>query len=522
MSTATLLELRWAAPESDAAIIGYQILAGASAESAAEVDRVDALRWITSVDWTGARTFVVRAIDELGGLGDPGTVTVGEGAVTADAAPTAGVEVDAFGNAVIRFTPFTEPQIQDYELRTGSAFETAAYVDRTTGATFTLPLLTTVGKTYWIKARFTDGTYSVIAYSVTFDGDALAPVTGLAWTINQSDLRFTWNRVPGAAQYLALYEDGGVTRIKVSATPEAVFHVPKWASVIRIIAVASDGSLSPPLDEEIAVAGQYRLNEVITAAIPIASGRYVNMAWNGSTVFRAGLRGLTPSAPYAANINDGDLYTLGYNIENVPASQFEATPAAWFRDRFWENRSGAFESASIDFGSIRTGRVLVTITKTIDYVGDANVSAWAHVNAGYLGASTAQDLIDTRAFLTVALLVSTDNTTWRPVQSGDWITARYVRLAVEVAMASPLTEVRVTAGTLTLDVEDIIETGSKTGVTNAGSAITFTKPFSVVSVVIGTARGAARVHATNVTAAGCTLWTDSATPTQVDYFVKGY
>lgn len=525
MSAGVFLELRWSVPAADAAIVGYQILQGATEAEAVQLDQVNALRWLAPVTWTGQQTFWVRAVDELGQVGEAASVTVSDTGVTTTSSqrPAATVSVDELGNAVISFTPLTEPQIQDYELRQGASFDAGTFVARTTGTTFTLPLLTTAGNTYWIRARFTDLTYSVLTYSVVFDSDALSTPTGLSWSINERELRFTWRAVTGAAQYLVLFEDGGVARIRVVSVPEVTFFVPKYSSNIRVVAVGTDGSLSRPLDEELAIVGQYRLNEILTTPVPISAGKFVNMAWTDSTtVRRAGLRGLTAASPFAANINDGDLYTFGYNLAAIPASQFEATPASWFRDKFWLERNGAFESGVIDTGAVRTGRVLISLTKTIDFVGNAAVSTYDYVNSEYLFTCTADQLIDTKAFVTVALLASSDNVTWREVANGDWVSARYYKVAGQVAMASPLTEVRVTAGTLTIDVEDIIETGSKAGVTNAGSAVTFTKPFSVVSVVIATARGNATAYATGVGPTGCTLWTNSATATQVDYYVKGY
>ena len=158
------------------------------------------------------------------------------------------------------------------------------------------------------------------------------------------------------------------------------------------------------------------------------------------------------------------------------------------------------------------------------YVGNAPVSGWGHVAAEYLADANTQALIDQKAFLTARFFVATDSpnsASWKESRNGDWITARYVKIVVEVAMASPLTEITVTAGAITIDVPDVTETGSATGVTSAGKAVTFTKSFNAVSVVIATARGAAKAYTGNITATGCTLYVDTGTQ-QVDYFVKGY
>lgn len=440
------------------------------------------------------------------------------------AAGKADVTLDNLGNARIEFDTTADPQILAYELRVGANFDSGAFVATTTGNSFTLPVLGSAGNTYWIRAKYAVG-YSIAGFRIDFSGTNM-PAPGLpTWSIAEPNLVYTWAAATGATQYLCLFEVGGVTTVKTVATPGVSFPIPKYAATIRIVAMAADGTLSPFVDEDVSIAGQYNYNEIVNVALPLTTGQYLNLAFTAAnTVKRASLLGNAPVAPYAQNINDGDLYSFGYNLQNLAASSIQNISASWFRNGFWREKSGYFESAVVDLGTILTGSLILSLTKAVTYVGNAPVSGWGHVAAEYLADANTQALIDQKAFLTARFFVATDSAfsaSWKEAANGDWITARYVKIVVEVAMASPLTEITVTAGAITIDVPDVTETGSKTGVTSAGAAVTFTRSFNAVSCVIATARGAAKAYTGNITATGCTLYVDTGTQ-QVDYFVKGY
>lgn len=440
------------------------------------------------------------------------------------AAGQADVTLDNLGNARIEFDTTADPQILAYEMRVGANFDAGVFVATTTGNSFTLPVLGSAGNTYWIRAKYAVG-YSIAGFRIDFTGTNM-PAPGLpTWSIAEPNLVYTWAAATGATQYLCLFEVGGVTTVKTVATPGVSFPIPKYAATIRIVAMAADGTLSPFVDEDISIAGQYRYNEIVNVALPLTTGQYLNLAFTAAnTVKRASLLGNAPVAPYAQNINDGDLYSFGYNLANLAASSIQNISASWFRQGFWREQAGYFESAVVDLGAVLTGSLILNLTKTVTYIGNAPVSGWAHVSAEYLADADTQALIDQKAFLTARFFVATDSAfsaSWKEAANGDWITARYVKIVVEVAMASPLTEITVTAGAITIDVPDVTETGSKTGVTSAGAALVFTKSFHAVSCVIATARGAAKAYTGNITATGCTLYADVGTQ-QVDYFVKGY
>jgi len=441
-----------------------------------------------------------------------------------EASGQADVSLDALGNARITFTTYNDPQILGYELREGETFDAGVLVATTSGNSFTLPVLGSAGKIYWIRAKYAAG-YSTAGYRIDFSGSNM-PAPGLpTWSIAEPNLVYAWAASAGAAQYLCLFEVGGVTTVKTVTTPGVSFPIPKYDATIRIVAMAADGTLSPFVDEEISLGGQYHYNEIVNVALPLTTGQYLNLAFTAAnTVKRASLLGNAPVAPYAQNINDGDLYTFGYNLANLAASSIQGISASWFRNGFWRERAGYFESAVVDLGAVLTGSLILNLTKTVTYVGNAPVSSYAHVSAEYMADANTQALTDQKAFLTARFFVATDSAysaNWKEAANGDWITARYVKIVVEVAMASPLTEITVTAGAITIDVPDVTETGSTAGVTSAGKAIAFAKSYHSVSVVIATARGAAKAYTGNITATGCTLYADTGSQ-QVDYFVKGF
>lgn len=481
-----------------------------------------------------AQSYLIKGVDLRGNYSVnapvttvPADATVQASALPGDVVRSATVTVDALGNAVIAFDAIVEPQIASYELRSGATFETGTVIASTTSSPFSVPILSLSGLTLWIKGVYAAGGYTSVSFRIAFGVSALNQIQGLSWRVSEPDLVFSWGAVAGASQYVALFEDGGVSRIKVVATPEVSFAIPKYgASVFRVFAVGSTGGMSPYSDLSITLTGIYNYNEIVNISLPITSGTYVNLAFTAANqIKRVSLLGSAPAAPYAQNINDADLYSFGYNLQNLAASALVNTPAAWFRQGFWNEKNGFFESGVLDLGSVLSGKLLLNLTKSITFTGNTAVSNFSQVNAGYMSGAYPQEVTDTKAFLSARLLVANDSpnsANWVEVQNGDWVTSvRYVKLVVEVALAGPLTDVTVTAGFITLDVPDISEQGSKTGVTSAGAAITFVKTYNHISAVLATVRGSARANTGSITTTGCTLYVDTGTQT-VDYFVKGY
>ncbi len=483
----------------------------------------------------GLHSYLVKAVDTSGNSSVNAATVAAQVSATSDpTAPAATIKdatvtVDAIGNAVITFEAIQEPQITGYELRSGATFETGTTLASTTGNTITLPVLSLSGLTLWIKGVYAAG-YTAASYKISFSSSALSTLQGLSWRVSEPDIVFSWGAAAGAAQYVALFEDGGVTRVQVVGSPTVSFPIPKWTNaVFRVFAIAADGGESPYADVNISLTGVYNYNEIVNISLPITSGQYINMAYTASNqVRRVGLLGADPVAPYFSGINDSDFYAFGFNLWSLPSSALWNTPSSWFRDKFWREKNGFFESGVLDLGAVLSGKLLVNLTKTVTNAGDGPSSAFWQVNSGYLGEYLAQEIMDTKAFVSVRLLVASDSPesgNWMEVQNGDWVTeVRYVKLVAAVTMAGPLTDITITAGAITLDVPDVSEVAEVTGVTNAGKAVTFQKTYHVAPMVMTGAAGAVKSWAdpASITVTGCTLYTDSATPTTVTYFAKRY
>ena len=444
------------------------------------------------------------------------------------AVSVATVTVDALGNAQITFVAIQDPQITSYELRSGNTFESGTKLAATSGSSFSLPVLSLTGLTLWIKGVYATGGYTTASFRIAFGTSSLDAIQGLSWRISEPDMVFSWDGVAGASQYVVLFEDGGVSTVQVVATAQASVAIPKWANaVFRVFAIASSGGMSPYADETITLTGVYNYNEVVNITLPITTGKYINMAFTAANqVKRVSLLGAAPANGISIqNINDSGLYSFGYNLRNVAASGLTGTAAAWFRNDFWEEQNGFFESGVVDLGAVLSGKLLLNLSKTVAYAGTGAVSGYSQVNSGYMSGNYPQELTDTKAFLTVQFMVASDSpnsANWTEVQNGDWVTSvRYVKLVVSVALAGPLTDVTVTSGFITLDVPDVTESGSLVGVTSAGVALTFAKTYHHVSLVLATAQGAAKAYTDTPTLTGCHLFVDTGTQT-VGYFVKGY
>lgn len=488
-----------------------------------------------------SETYLIKAIRETGEYSQNYT-SVGfteDGVVVPDVGDTEGyiykdetLEVtfdDSEGNYDVQFTykTYDDPNIIAYEMRIGETFEHGEVVTQSTTDTISVPFTTVSGKKVWIKAVYADGEgYSAWSYYVDLtEGAGVETPTGFHWTIDEINIILEWDEVEGADHYLVYYSDGGVTRIFKATDPYISRIVPKYTLNVNIVAVDSDGLFSLPLVEEITLSGRYRLNEIVNINLPMVNGKYVNLCFTSdSTVRRASVAGSAVSLPIL-NINDCDLFTFANDLDGVTTSSIEDTSASWFRQDFWKEKDGYFESGILDLGAILTGKLKLALTTTINNLGDL-ISDIDDVAVEYLADSSVLKLIDRSAYVGVKFYVNpTDDVLsgqWNEVVDGDWITARYVKCVIEVLEASPLTEIIVNEGTITLDVPDLIESGMATGVTSAGTAITLTKPFNVVSVVLATARGNPKAQVSNVTATGFTLKTNSATPADVDWYAKGY
>ncbi len=456
----------------------------------------------------------------------PGAGTAGTPPVVAQPDDNIALTFDQFGNVLLNFVRIEDPSIILWELRVGASFDAGTFVAATrSGNYFQLPILSAVGNTYWIRPQYTSGLYGAMTYQVTFASGFLAAITGLAMQVNEPMLDFTWKEVQGADHYLIYFEEGGVTTVRTVLHGAVSIPIPKYPSNLRIYALSATSGLGVPFDQPVVVSGVYNLNEIVNINLPMNLGQYINMAFtNASQVEKVSLLGPATFTVPIASPNNAGLYSFGYNLKNVAGASLQNTPGSWFRQGFWNDSHGYFESAPVDLGAILTGRLKLSITKTVTPYGGGAGSAYAQVLGEYMANVTGLDLIDQKAFLTAVFYTcDTPLGPWVQINDGDWAMAcRYVKIVIQAERISPLTDALVTAGTLTLDVPDLTESGICTAVTSAGKVVSLTKALNVANLVLLTPKGNCKVWATAISKLGFTINTDSAGPVDVSYFVKGY
>lgn len=427
---------------------------------------------------------------------------------------------------LIQVTAVADQQVLAWEIRAGADWDTASTMSTATDGAFSVSKSTyPTGGTFLIRPALAAGGYSDLTLTVVLVVNVPAPITGLSWRVAEPDLIWTWTASPTAVKYRVTWIAAGVASEQVVTSPTITVAIPRWTSSIRVRAINAEGLESEPVDEELAAGGfSYSYNEVVRISLPIASGRGLNLCVpSGTQIRRASIIGTTPALPIA-NDNDCDLYSFVNNFDSKGAiSGYASTPLGWFKQDWWLNKAGWFESGTLDLGAVYSGYLNLSLTTTLtNYGADGAISNFDHVLPEYINNILVSNLIDNHAAVTAQFMVSADGTTWAQAINGQWLASvRYLKLSVTVSEASPLTEVLVTAGSVWLDVPDITESGSVANVGTAGTVVTLSKTFRNVKSVIATARGTALASVASITNSTVTLRVNTGTAT-VDYFVKGY
>lgn len=457
---------------------------------------------------------------KVGTLAGDGSTPAGQPPATVSSGIT--ITYDEVGNVIIAFPHTNDPNVSYWELRKGTSFEVGSNEATSTGAPIVLPVSQVIGNVYWLAPRYTSGFYADTASRIAFDGNPLAPVTGVSVKIMEPGLQFSWAPVAGATRYIVYWEDNGVTWVHTYGDPICYVQIPRGHNaLLRVVAANNLGQFSAPFDQTVSLAGTYLYNEVAAIPLDFSTGQFNNIARiDGTHLERVSLVGPSVVSFPVSNVNDASLYALGYNLEHVTGAALNATPGSWFRNGFWRVTESSYESLPVDLGKVLTGRLSLALTKSVTYYGNGPGSAFAQVRGEYLADSLGQDLVDTHAFLSAQFYTSTDGTTWTPANNGDWCTCRYVKIIVQAEKISALTQVDVTAGSLYLDVPDKTQTGT---VSVTGSqTVALPDGWTQVDLVLLTPHASCKTWATSVGPAGFTLNTDSGSAVSVDYFVKGF
>lgn len=153
--------LSWTVPAASLEIKEYEVRYGASWAAGTSLGTIKGTRFdITGVDWSGARTFWVAAIDTSGNEGAAGSNSI---AVNAAAAPSVSFQV--IDNNVLFYWNQVAGSLPTltYELRKGATWATAAVIGTKSGG-FTTVFETQAGVyTYWFAAIDSAGNYGTPA-----------------------------------------------------------------------------------------------------------------------------------------------------------------------------------------------------------------------------------------------------------------------------------------------------------------------------------------------------------------------
>jgi len=438
-----------------------------------------------------------------------------------------GFELNNAGQVVLTVKAPADPTIKWYELRgyDKPLFSESALVQVSDANNqFTLALTTVMGNKYRIHAAYAAGGFGLAEGVVSFGPDGLTAIVSVDWTIEEPNMLLKWPVVSDAAQYAVYVEEAGVAKFRKLTANELRIPIPKFSILVRVIAIAADGRVSPPYDKTIGLTGSYKLNEVVNVPVSTTTGTFAGLAHLGGTsVERPDLLGPSSMVFPIVDTDNASLYAFGYNLENTAGTVIQDVSGTWFRNGFWNIKDGYYESVPVDLGAVLTGYVKAQLTKVVEYHGGAG-STFERVLGEYMQTFTAADLENQQAFLSARLYITSDPpaaANWTEVVDGQPVAGRYVRMVVEALNVGPLTRVRVTAGAITLDVPD----KTLTGKASMGTTSLFVglAGWNNVSVVIATPDKSCKVWVTGVTTSGFTLNTDSASfPTVVSYFVKGY
>lgn len=435
------------------------------------------------------------------------------------------VTFNIHGQLVWTWQSNRDPQILGWEVREGSDWVTASKVAFDQVGVYTVSVVSAAGKTYLARAKLGVDEYALTEYRLSVGGgDSLSQITEISVRVVEPNIELTWPRVAGATGYSVFIEEGGVTRTNLVTGTTTLIAIPKYSNTQVMIRAVSDTTgavaIGTPVVRTIDLSGRYTLNEVVNVPLPLNQGTYLNFAHtSASQVTKPNVLGATGWSVPIDDINDAALYTFARQHANTAADAIKDIPAKWFRTMFWLEREGTYESAVIDLGSVWEGRLKLTLTRTVTYLGPVT-SAYQQTLAEHVASVPAQQMDEQRTFVGAVFRVSEDGTTWKNAQDGDYVKARYVSLAVSVLYASPLAEIKVTAGVITIDVVDITESG-KTANVGTSVNVSLTKPFREVRSVLTIAAGNAKAWPSNVTATDFTINKDIATAMDVYWFAKG-
>ncbi|NOR27615.1 MAG: hypothetical protein GQ540_03690 [Lutibacter sp.] len=472
----------------------------------------------------GEHTLEVRTVDTTGHeFSQSQTITFSAARTEGTDGTYEDYSLDSSGHLTLQVPVVNDPQVVLYEIRggeIGSVWGDGFFLASSTTGSFDLTVDLVTTKQIFARAKLDDGSYSSHSFIIVMQS---LTTPDLSVRIIEPNVSLDWDDIPEAAYYELLVESGGVTSSKTVTDSIYTFAIPKYDTTISVRAWSGTGYFSPWVEEEVSVSGHYNYNEIISFDFDFINGQYLNFGWQtDDTVVRPSVLGITLAGSPAANINDSDLFNFAEEWENTVVNTIEDKPASWFREKWYADGNGWFESDVQDLGATYTGRLTVNLATSIAH-HNKTVAEIEDVEAGHLEDFTGEELMGTRTNISVVVLTSTDGVDYVERSPDDWVTdIRYLKIRGEMLYATPLADIVIEEGTMTLDVPDLTYDGTEIiSSPDTTKVITFTTPFNSISSVICNADGVATSYPTNVSETGFTI-NVSTTDTTVYWFAKGY
>ena len=183
--------LSWANSTQSLPISNYEIRYGADFDTGTLVTKLSALSLAVTVNWTGSRSFFIRATDTAGNVS-----TVSSVAVSPTAPPTPAFSAVAYDGpqAVLTWAAVAGslPTI-NYVIKYGASYDAGTLVATTDALRLSLNVNWTGSRTFWIKAFDSSGNSSATAGTVAVSPSVPSTVSGGTATFVGAQLVLSWN-----------------------------------------------------------------------------------------------------------------------------------------------------------------------------------------------------------------------------------------------------------------------------------------------------------------------------------------
>jgi hypothetical protein len=380
--------------------------------------------------------------------------------------------------------------------------------------------------------------------SYTLIGKGLAPddVTGLRAISNGDSATLMWARNPAAdqvAEYLvearlnqspayggtaAPYREVRVTGTStVIDTPWAgTYYFDVWA--IDDLGIKSEAAAST----YVIVSEAWAANVIYSQDIDPADG--VTWTYHGSvciaddgSIRRPSIAGSSALGPFS-DPKECDFQNFGSGLADVAGADLASVPGTWFSDMILTKAANYAESAVIDLGSQLTGYFHpIYRSELINYAVGTN---WDDVGGEYLANRTGEELSAQAGEISVVwyggnTLVGGVITDEQVIEAGQ-VAIRYLRCRINYNLPSYVMEGRVWDLAFSIDVPDLVESGTFTTSGVAGEVVSFTKTFHAAPAVVITpeAGGAVTLDAGSITITQFTV--TSAAPVTFHWAAQKY